>query len=94
MKRGFASDNNSGVSAEVLELIQSVNQGHEVGYGNDKYTEKALLLFKEHFGPESEAFLFYRNRSQCAWNYCHCAIVPIGHMRCYGTYKCRRMWCS
>ncbi len=59
MKRGFASDNNSGVSAEVLELIHSANKGHEVGYGSDKYTEKALLLFKETFGSESEAFFVF-----------------------------------
>jgi threonine aldolase len=34
-KRGFASDNNSGVHPAILEAFQQVNNGHVVGYGND-----------------------------------------------------------
>lgn len=48
--RGFASDNNSGVSPEVLKMIEQVNLGHCVGYGDDEYTEQAIQLFKRHFG--------------------------------------------
>lgn len=50
MKRGFASDNNSGISTEVILMIQEVNSGHVVGYGDDPYTAKAIELFKMKFG--------------------------------------------
>ena len=59
VKRGFASDNNSGVHPEILKEIESVNAGHVVGYGTDPYTEKARELFKEHFGRETEAFFVF-----------------------------------
>jgi threonine aldolase len=49
-KRGFASDNNSGVSPEVLHMIEKVNTGHCTGYGDDEYTGQAINLIKEHFG--------------------------------------------
>jgi threonine aldolase len=52
-KHGFASDNNSGVSPEVLKKIEQVNTGHCVGYGDDPFTEEAIQLFKMHFGDNS-----------------------------------------
>jgi threonine aldolase len=59
VKRGFASDNNSGVHPEILKAIESANAGHVVGYGSDPYTEKAGELFKEHFGRETETFFVF-----------------------------------
>ncbi len=50
IKKGFASDNNSGISGEVLSKINEVNYGHTTGYGDDAYTRKAIGLFKDHFG--------------------------------------------
>ena len=41
-KRGFASDNNSGVHPEILKAIQEANSGHTVGYGDDVYTKEAI----------------------------------------------------
>ena len=35
LKRGFASDNNSGVHPAVIEELVRVNRGHVVGYGDD-----------------------------------------------------------
>ncbi|MBN2347275.1 MAG: low specificity L-threonine aldolase [Bacteroidales bacterium] len=58
-KRGFASDNNSGIHPDILEAMQNVNSGHVVGYGGDLYTEQARQLFKEHFGKESEVFFVF-----------------------------------
>lgn len=55
--RGFASDNNSGISPEVLKKINKVNSGHAVGYGDDKYTKSALELLRENFGKNSIPFL-------------------------------------
>ncbi len=59
IKRGFASDNNSGVHPEILKEIESANAGHVVGYGSDPFTEKAREIFKEHFGRETEAFFVF-----------------------------------
>ncbi len=59
MKRGFASDNNSGISAEIIEMLQEVNKGHEVGYGDDSYTQKAIKLFKKNFGESAISFLTF-----------------------------------
>ena len=38
--RGFASDNYSGVHPEVLAAIAAANDGHQVSYGEDVYTER------------------------------------------------------
>jgi len=59
VKRGFASDNNSGIHPAILEEIGKVNTGHVVGYGSDIYTEKALSLFKEQLGDKTETFFVF-----------------------------------
>lgn len=58
-KRGFASDNNSGVHPDILKAIESVNQGHTIAYGNDPYTEKAIKRLKVEFGFEAEIFFVF-----------------------------------
>ena len=57
--RGFASDNNAGVHPQILDELQLVNIGHALGYGNDKYTEKADATFREIFGRETETFFVF-----------------------------------
>ncbi|MBN1952308.1 MAG: low specificity L-threonine aldolase [Bacteroidales bacterium] len=57
--RGFASDNNSGVSPEVIEKLKAVNQGHVVGYGDDPYTLEALNVLKNQFGPDCHPYLVF-----------------------------------
>lgn len=59
IKRGFASDNNSGVSPEVLKKITEVNNGHVVGYGDDVYTLEAVRLIKINFGESSVPFFVF-----------------------------------
>lgn len=59
MIHSFASDNNSGVCAEVMQALASVNKGHEVGYGADPYTQRAVSLFREHFGGDTEVFFVF-----------------------------------
>ncbi len=59
MKKGFASDNNSGVHPAILEAIENANIGHEVGYGGDPYCQKAIEIFKEKFGNETEVFFVF-----------------------------------
>ena len=55
-KRGFASDNNSGIHPNVLKAIETANVGHVVGYGDDIYTEKAYELLHKEFGSDTEVF--------------------------------------
>ncbi len=57
--RGFASDNNSGVHPDILNAMISANSGHTVGYGDDPYTEEAIIRFKTIFGEEAEVFFVF-----------------------------------
>jgi threonine aldolase len=59
IKRGFASDNNSGAHPAVLQAMIDANSGHEIGYGDDYFTAKAVDTIKKHFGQEVEAFLVF-----------------------------------
>ena len=38
MKRGFGSDNHSGISPEVLKAIYDANIDHALAYGDDEYS--------------------------------------------------------
>jgi len=59
MKRGFASDNNAGVHPDILKEIVSVNNGHAIGYGSDRWTEEALGIFSLHLGSACETFFVF-----------------------------------
>jgi threonine aldolase len=54
--RGFASDNNSGIHPDILKSIERANTGHVIAYGDDIYTERAIIKVREHFGEEIEVF--------------------------------------
>jgi threonine aldolase len=54
--RGFASDNYSGIHPEVLAAIAAANDGHQVAYGEDVYTERLQQVMARHFGEGVEAF--------------------------------------
>ncbi len=55
-QRGFASDNNSGIHPDILKAIESANVGHSIGYGDDKWTQEAVRLFKDEFGENTDVF--------------------------------------
>jgi threonine aldolase len=57
--RSFASDNNAGVHAEVLDAIARANRGHVIAYGTDPYTQSAIQKFEEHFGPDIDVFFTF-----------------------------------
>ena len=59
IKRGFASDNNSGVNPEILNAMSSVNRGHTIAYGDDVYTESAIQKFKENFGKDIDVYFVF-----------------------------------
>lgn len=54
--RGFASDNYSGVHPEVLAAISAANDGHQVSYGEDVYTDRLQEVCGRHFGEGAEAY--------------------------------------
>ncbi|MGI5336610.1 threonine aldolase family protein [Streptomyces sp. CA-181903] len=54
--RGFASDNYAGAHPEVLAALALANGGHQIAYGEDRYTEHLQEVFRSHFGPTAEAF--------------------------------------
>ena len=58
LRRGFASDNASGVHPEVLAAIARVNEGHAVGYGQDDYTRLTERRIAQELSPEAEAEAF------------------------------------
>ena len=59
IKRSFASDNNAGVHPEVIEAIRAANEGHVIAYGDDPFTERAVKLFKKHFGPDVAVYFVF-----------------------------------
>jgi threonine aldolase len=61
MKRfkSFASDNNAPVHDKVFSAMLEVNEGDAIAYGDDPYTDEALQIFKELFGPESSTFIVF-----------------------------------
>jgi threonine aldolase len=59
-RKGFASDNWSGVSPEVMQALTAINQGHHPAYGeNDPLLEQAQQKFREVFGEKSQTFFVY-----------------------------------
>ena len=53
MRRGFGSDNHSGISPEVLKAIADANVDHALAYGDDEYCARVEQLFKKHFGEQA-----------------------------------------
>lgn len=59
MKRGFGSDNHSGVSPEVLEALAAANSEHALAYGDDEYTKRLEALYRDTFGPQACPYLVF-----------------------------------
>jgi threonine aldolase len=59
MKRGFASDNNSGIHPEILNALSAANEGHAVGYGGDELTQQAVSRFKQEFGEQTDVYFVF-----------------------------------
>jgi len=57
--RHFASDNYAGICPEAWVAMTEANAGHEVGYGNDTWTEKASDLLRELFETRCEVFFVF-----------------------------------
>jgi threonine aldolase len=59
MKRGFGSDNHSGVHPDILASFAQANFEHAPSYGTDTWTEEAIHEFKKLFGPQTEVFFVF-----------------------------------
>lgn len=59
MKRGFGSDNHSGVSPEILQALAAANVDHALAYGDDEWCARTELLFREHFGPQAKPYFVF-----------------------------------
>lgn len=59
MKRGFGSDNHSGISPEVLQAIAAANTDHALAYGDDEWCARTEALFREHFGPQAKVYFVF-----------------------------------
>ncbi|MEX0986851.1 MAG: low specificity L-threonine aldolase [Bacteroidales bacterium] len=59
IKRGFASDNNAGVHPSIMEALVNVNDGHEIAYGDDRYTLAVTEKMKKIFGQDTGIFFVF-----------------------------------
>ncbi len=59
MKRGFGSDNHSGVNSEIMKAIAEANVEHALAYGDDEWCARTEALFREHFGPQAKVYFVF-----------------------------------
>ncbi len=74
IRKGFASDNWSGVCPGIMEALSDVNRGHIQAYGEgeEEITIKAREKFKKHFGVSAEVFFVYNGTAA--------NVLGIGHL--------------
>ncbi len=85
LKKGFASDNWSGVCPEIMQALEEVNPAHNEAYGelSDPITEAALNKFKQHFGEDIAVFFVYNGTAANVLGIAHLmksyhAVVTVG----------------
>ena len=59
MKRGFGSDNHSGISPEIIEAISNANINHALAYGDDEYCKRTEQLFRTIFGEQARVYFVF-----------------------------------
>lgn len=59
ISRGFGSDNHAAIHPTILASLQAANEGHAPSYGTDLVTEKAIELFRHHFGAEAQVYFVF-----------------------------------
>jgi threonine aldolase len=62
-RRQFASDNYAGICPEAFAAMAEANQGHQVSYGNDTWTDKAANLIRDVFETSCEVFFVFNGTS-------------------------------
>lgn len=59
MKRGFGSDNHSGISPEIMQAIADANVDHALAYGDDEWCQRTEELFRDYFGPQAKVYFVF-----------------------------------
>lgn len=59
LKRGFGSDNHSGVHPQLFQALVEANTLHAPSYGTDPWSEEAIKEFQSHFGRSSQIFFVF-----------------------------------
>jgi threonine aldolase len=59
MKRGFGSDNHSGISPEILQAIAAANSDHALAYGDDEWCARTEEVFRQHFGAQAKVYFVF-----------------------------------
>ena len=74
IKKGFASDNWSGVCPEIMDAISEINHGHVFAYGegDEEVSQTAINKFKEHFGNDISVFFVYNGTAA--------NVLGVGHL--------------
>lgn len=72
--RSFASDNNSGISSEVIQAIIEANVNHTPAYGDDPWTERAKKAFQKHFGDDVEVYFVFNGTAANVLSLASCAL--------------------
>ncbi len=81
----FASDNGSGVPAEVLDALARANDGHAAGYGSDPLTLRVRDRLREVFeAPEAAVYLVATGTAANALALA-CLCPPWGAVYCHRT---------
>lgn len=57
--KSFASDNNSGVHAAIMQALQEANQGHCMAYGGDEHTARAVAALQREFGEQARPYFVF-----------------------------------
>lgn len=74
IKKGFASDNWSGVCPEIMDAIAEINTGHVFAYGEgeEEVSQVAFRKFEEHFGDDISVFFVYNGTAA--------NVLGVGHL--------------
>ncbi|NQU35568.1 MAG: threonine aldolase [Bacteroidetes bacterium] len=74
IKKGFASDNWSGVCPEIMDALNEVNKGHIFAYGEgeEEVSKTAFRKFEEHFGKDIKVFFVYNGTAA--------NVLGVGHL--------------
>jgi len=74
VKKGFASDNWSGVCPEIMEALSDINHGHIFAYGegDEEVSQIAIKKFEEHFGNDISVFFVYNGTAA--------NVLGVGHL--------------
>lgn len=66
LRRGFGSDNHSGVHPRLMQALVDCNVSHAPSYGTDPWTLNAEKVFQAHFGKTCEVYFVFNGTASNA----------------------------